>query len=86
MKTAEIINSVIGGMAVLLLAAIGRGLLGMRKDFRRFMAEHVWLLATSLWNRDKIRQVMAKLDMPLEDDAPEDLPWEHRRGNRRGKG
>jgi hypothetical protein len=74
-KAADIIQSVIGGLAVILLAAIGRGVLGLGKDFRRFMTEHIWLITTTLWTRDKVRQIMTKLDMPMTELPPDDLPW-----------
>ena len=70
----QLVNSVIGGVAVVLLAAIGRGLLGMRKDFRRFMYEHTWLLATTLWTRDKVIHIMQEMGMPVLDPPPTDLP------------
>jgi hypothetical protein len=72
---SNVLPNIIGGLAVLLLAFIGKGMLGMRRDFRQFMAEHAWLLATSLWTRDKIMQLMAKLDMPMTEDPPDRLPW-----------
>lgn len=71
----QIVQSIIGGTAVLLLAGIGKMLLGVRKDVRRFMQEHTWLLATSLWTRDKVMQIMVKLEMPITDDPPDKLPW-----------
>ena len=73
MSTGQIISNSIGGVAVLLLAAIGHGLLGIRRDFRRFMAEHTWLLATTLWTRDKVVKIMEHLGMPIGDDPPDDL-------------
>ena len=72
--TAQVLDSILSGATVLLLAVIGRAMLGMRRDFRRFMVEHSWLLATTLWNRDKVRKIMAHLEMPLDDAPPEDLP------------
>lgn len=78
-ETGQVVNTVIGGTAVVLLAAIGKGLLGMRKDFRRFMAEHTWLIATTLWTRDKVQQIMTKLDMPMIDNPPDNLPWKEKR-------
>lgn len=75
MNTAELVNSITGGVAVLLLGAIGKGVLGLRKDFKRFMTEHTWLLATSGWTRDKVRKVMGQMGMPVEDAPPDDLPW-----------
>ncbi len=74
MNAGEIISSVISGVAVLLLGAIARGLVGMRKDFRRFMAEHVWLITTTLWTRDKVMHIMRDLGMPAEQPPPADLP------------
>ena len=74
MNAGEIISSVISGVAVLLLGAIARGLVGMRKDFRRFMAEHVWLITTTLWTRDKVVRIMSGLGMPAEQPPPADLP------------
>jgi hypothetical protein len=71
---AEIISSIISGVTVLLLAGITRGLLGVRKDFRRFMAEHTWLLATTLWTRDKVIQIMQSMNMPVDGSPPSDLP------------
>jgi hypothetical protein len=75
MNSGQIVSSVISGAAVLLLAGITRGLLGTRRDFRRFMAEHTWLLATTLWTRDKVIQIMEQMNMPLDDGVPPgDLP------------
>lgn len=74
MNPGEIISSVISGVAVLLLAGIARGLLGVRADFRRFMAEHVWLIATTLWTRDKVVRIMHDLGMPADQPPPNDLP------------
>ena len=74
MNPGEIISSVISGVAVLLLAGIARGLIGVRKDFRRFMTEHLWLLATTLWTRDKVLQIMHKLDLDSGPPPPGDLP------------
>lgn len=73
--TPQILSNIIGGVAVILLGLIGRGLLGLRNDVRRFMREHLWLLATTLWTRDKVMQIMTKLDLPVTDPPPEDLPW-----------
>lgn len=77
--TQQIIQSIIGGVAVLLLAGIGRMFMGVRSDLRRFMQEHTWLLATTLWTRDKVTQIMVKLDMPMTDDPPDVLPWAERK-------
>lgn len=74
MNTGEILSSVISGLVVLLLAAIARGMLGVRNDFRRFMAEHAWLLATTLWNRDKVIRIMKQLGMPVDGEPPSNLP------------
>ena len=74
MRAAEVISSVISGVAVLLLAGIARGLVGVRNDFRRFMAEHVWLITTTLWTRDKVLRIMQELGLPVDRPPPGDLP------------
>ena len=74
MRAADIVSSVIGSIAVVLLGAIGRAMIGMRRDFRRFMQEHLWLLATTLWNRDNVRKIMTHLGMPIDNEPPADLP------------
>lgn len=71
----SIVSNTTGGIAVIFLAFIGKALMGMRRDFHKFMAEHSWLLATTLWTRDKVLVIMAKLDMPMTDAPPRDLPW-----------
>lgn len=74
MNAGEVVSSIISGVAVLLLGAIARGLIGVRKDFRRFMAEHMWLIATTLWTRDKVLRIMRDLGMPADLPPPDDLP------------
>lgn len=74
MRAGEIVSSVISSVAVLLLAAIARGLLGVRNDMRRFMLEHTWLLATTLWTRDKVMHIMRTMDLELDQPPPADLP------------
>lgn len=74
MNGAELLNTIIGGVAVILLAAIARSVAKVTGEFRRFMAEHVWLIATSLWTRDKVVHIMDKLNMPMEQPPPSDLP------------
>lgn len=74
MNTGQIVSSIIGGVAVLLLGAIGRMILGIRSDFRRFLKEHLWLLATTLWTKDKVLLIMQRLDMSIDNPPPDDLP------------
>lgn len=78
MGAGEIVSSVISSVAVLLLAGIARGLLGVRADMRRFMLEHTWLLATTLWTRDKVMQIMRTMDLELDRPPPDDLPPRHK--------
>lgn len=77
----EILSTLVGAVAVALLAAIARqvrrGFREIRRvsrNFDRFMLEHTWLLATSLWTRDKVLVVMRQLDIPVEQPPPADLP------------
>ena len=74
MNAAVTFDAIVSGITVLFLAWIGRGFMGIRRDFRQFMREHSWLIATTLWNRDKVRKIMARLDMPIDDSPPDDLP------------
>jgi hypothetical protein len=72
-NTGEIVSSLISGVGVLILAAIGRSLFRMGKEVHRFMAEHVWLISTTLWTRDKVTQIMKALDIPMDNPPPSDL-------------
>ncbi len=74
MSVGEVMSSVISGVSVLLLAWIARSIIGVRKDARRYLAEHTWLLATTLWTRDKVLQIMDHMDMPVNGEPPADLP------------
>lgn len=74
MTTGQILSSIISGVAVILLARIASGVRGVRRDFHRFMAEHLWLLATTMWTRDKVIRIMAELGMPADNPPPNDLP------------
>ena len=73
-SAGEIISSLISGVLVLLVAWIARRLSKIGGDFHRFMAEHLWLLSTTLWTRDKVVKIMARLDMPMDNPPPNDLP------------
>lgn len=77
MRVSEIISSVVSGAALLLLAAITRALVGVRRDFRRFMTEHLWLLATTMWTRDKVIKMLQLLGMEDASNPPADLPPRH---------
>lgn len=81
MSTGEIISSIISGLAVLILSAIfrmlwkvGKRIIELTKHFDRFMAEHVWLISTTLWTRDKVIRIMDRMDMPMDTPPPSDLP------------
>lgn len=74
MNSGEIVSSIISGISVLILAGIGKAVLGLRGDFHRFMAEHVWLISTSLWTRDKVLRIMDNLGMPVDQPPPNNLP------------
>jgi len=75
-NSGEIISSLISGVGVLILAAIARTLFRTASEFRRFMAEHMWLIATTLWTRDKVVMIMQQLGMPMDNPPPKDLPRE----------
>lgn len=82
MNAGEIISSVISGVAVLLLGGIARAVTGARGDLRRFMLEHTWLLATTVWTRDRVIVIMRGMDLDPGPPPPADLPVEQ--GRRRG--
>lgn len=73
MNAGEIVSSIISGVAVLLLAGIARTIRHVTKDFKRFMAEHMWLIATTMWTRDKVIRIMSDLGMPLDNPPPDTL-------------
>ena len=69
----SVIANIIGGVAVVLLGGIVSILWRGYRRFNRFMAEHVWLITTTLWNRDKVLNIMDHLNMPVRDEPPSDL-------------
>lgn len=44
------------------------------------MAEHVWLIATTLWTRDKITVIMGELGLTIGNPPPDDLKGRHHHG------
>ena len=74
MNTGEIVSSVISSVAVVMLAGITRALSGARADLRRFMLEHTWLLATTVWSRDMVVQIMRSMELEPPSPPPADLP------------
>ena len=71
---SEVVANIIGGVAVALLTTIATILFRTFRLFRRFMAEHIWLITTTLWTRDKVIRVMHHMNLPIEDVPPADLP------------
>lgn len=71
--TSSVISGILSGLSVIILAAIGRSVIRLDRSFRRFMAEHLWLLATSLWTRDKVILIMERLNMPIDHPPPNNL-------------
>lgn len=69
----QILSSVLSAIAVTVLLAIGRYIRLLSKNFDRFMGEHLWLLASTMWNRDKVLRIMNELGMGLDDPPPEPL-------------
>lgn len=74
MNAGEIVSAIISSLAVVLLTAIARAMLGLRNDLRRYMTEHVWLLATTLWTRDRVIRIMRVMDLEVAEPPPNDLP------------
>jgi hypothetical protein len=44
----------------------------MSKNLKRFMQEHLWLLASADWSRKSITQIMR--DLGINGDPPPDWP------------
>jgi hypothetical protein len=70
--SAAVLSSIASAVATVLLAALLRQLAAIRRDAKRFMAEHLWLLATTDWARTSIMQIMRELG--LNGDKPPDWP------------
>lgn len=70
----QILDSVLSGSGVVFLGFIAKMVRSVRRDFRRFMTEHSWLIATTLWTRDKTLRIMDHLNMSPENPPPADLP------------
>jgi hypothetical protein len=73
-NAGEIVSAVISSLSVLLLTAITRAMIGFRNDLRRFMTEHMWLISTTLWTRDKVMHIMSVMDLESDRPPPDDLP------------
>lgn len=73
MRPAEIISNIIGGVAVALLGFLCHFVYRTYRKFDRFMTEHLWLLATTLWTRDKVMEIMSLLGIPITDGPPATL-------------
>lgn len=71
---AAVAAAVASTFATIILGAIARRLRALSQSFERFMGEHSWLLATTLWTRDKTIRIMDSLGMPIEQPPPADLP------------
>jgi hypothetical protein len=72
-NASEIVSSIIGAVAVALLSFILSTLRRLFNKFDRFMAEHMWLIATTLWTRDKVMEMMQSLGMPMTSDPPANM-------------
>lgn len=71
--TNQIFANVIGGVATVLLGGIATLLWRGYRKLNRFMAEHLWLIATTMWTRDKVMVMMHQMGMPI-DNPPPTLP------------
>ncbi len=70
MRPTELVSNIIGAVAVGLLGFICHVLIRAYKKFDQFMTEHVWLLATTLWTRDKVVEVMSTLGIEIGNPPP----------------
>jgi len=73
MRPSEILGNVLAAIAVAMLGFICHVIIRAYRKFDRFMLEHVWLIATTLWTRQKVIEVMAALGIDYPDPPPADL-------------
>jgi len=73
-KPGEILSNVLGAVAVGLLGFICHVILRAYRKFDQFMAEHMWLLATTLWTRDKVMEIMGMLGIEVQIPPPANMP------------
>lgn len=66
----SITSAVVGAVATSLLAAIGVMLRGLRKDFRRFMAEHLYLLRIADWTKVNLANIFDHLNLTPTEPPP----------------
>lgn len=71
MLNASVVSAVSSAAASILLAAVVRQLSKVRRDIRRFMAEHLWLLATSRWAQVSINELLKEMNI----DGPKPPEW-----------
>jgi hypothetical protein len=64
--TAQIISAVTGAMATAILAVLAGTLRAIRRDIRKFMAEHLWLLAIAGWSVRSVNQMARELGIDIE--------------------
>jgi len=74
----SIIPSVASVAIVGLLSLIGRSMKGMRADFRRFMAEHLFLLRVADWTTVNLPTLFDHLGLTPTEPPPV-LPREQKR-------
>jgi hypothetical protein len=61
--SGQVISSVLSAVAVVILAMIGSTLRRMSNDIRRFMREHLWLLAMADWTKTSVQAIMHHLNI-----------------------
>lgn len=72
MITAAVLSAIFTAVASILLAAVVKVLSNMRGDVQRFMAEHLWLLASAQWTQKTVGELMEQLGMHA--DPPPEWP------------
>lgn len=75
----SIVASVIGGLATLLMGMLVTILRNLRNDFRRFMAEHLYLLRIADWTKVNLGSVFDHLHLTPTEPPPV-LPVDQRKG------
>lgn len=66
----NIISSIIGGVATVILGGLFSMVRGLRTDFRRFMGEHLYLLRIADWTKVNLANLFDHLNLTPTEPPP----------------
>ncbi len=79
---AQTWTAVVSAATPIILAWIAKSLLGLRNDTKRFMSEHLWLLAMAQWTSTSVADIMHHLELPFQ--PPPEWPKREQRPAAKG--